>query len=542
MPDLKKWLQSLKLDLAAMADGDGFDAADTLVQASLEYNVPPVYQFEVSRVEFLDEKRSIIFRIYPEDGTRYFSPEPYELTEYVGYLRAYGIDDESSNTVAENLRTYEEEVRNVFISKGDITQEGTLTIRRFGQYMKGLASSEKWAEAFENHTDNIYGATDRVWATKQAMTTAIVLAHPDRIGLQGLRHVMAWSLLRRLISYASGKDARCASWCERICASRVVPPMQVAIISHYNEILGSGGTMENIQNMTSRVRAAYEAALRATKWLNGDTLAIALRKFNNMVIKIGHSTEFPNASSVEAIYADVADIKGKFFASWAQVQRAEIRRLVRDQQSLITPLAEVNAYYLSLKNMVVIPSATLQPTLYFPQGPASVNYGSLGATIGHEITHAFDVRGFHVDDEGRVETWGPNLTDEVFLQKALCVRKQHYQIDPPRRQAVLDDFLDSENMADLVGLIIANDAFDALPPTERNMGVPNDNAMLSPEQAFFVSFCASLCDIQNKAQTGRYAIGPGRCMVPLMNNPRFAKAFGCGDTAFMNPSQKCSYW
>ncbi|KAH6933498.1 hypothetical protein HPB50_015752 [Hyalomma asiaticum] len=163
-------------------------------------------------------------------------------------------------------------------------------------------------------------------------------------------------------------------------------------------------------------------------------------------------------------------------------------------------------------------------------------------TIGHEITHAFEVNGFLFDDEGREAFWGTNMTEELLLEKALCLRRYHNEIDPPRRQAGVDDELDSENMADFAGMLVTLNAFNALPLPERSMLLPESAGVaLTPEQAFFVSYCASNCDSGVKV-VRRYAIGKGRCMVPVMNDPRFAKAFGCSDRARMNPKMKCSYW
>ncbi|KAH6933077.1 hypothetical protein HPB50_011857 [Hyalomma asiaticum] len=174
--------------------------------------------------------------------------------------------------------------------------------------------------------------------------------------------------------------------------------------------------------------------------------------------------------------------------------------------------------------------------------PPACDDGAQVMTIGHEITHAFDVSGFMIDDEGHDIFWGTNATEELMLEKALCLRRYHNEIDPPRRQDDLDDNLDSENMADFAGMLVTLDAFNALPLSERTMLLPQSaGTALSPEKAFFVAYCASNCDSGVKVFP-RYAIGKGRCMVPIMNDARFAKAFGCSDKARMNPKNRCSFW
>ncbi|KAL1485653.1 hypothetical protein MTO96_031806 [Rhipicephalus appendiculatus] len=249
------------------------------------------------------------------------------------------------------------------------------------------------------------------------------------------------------------------------------------------------------------------------------------------------------------------DVKGQVLHSWLQARRADIRRRVLDQENILPHVFQVNAYYVPWSNKVIVPASAVQPTLFFPHGPSSVNYGGLGATIGHEITHGFEANGFSVDDEGRNIFWGNNATQERFLEKALCLRKYHNEVSSlglvvdifhyrpvEATKSYPDDVMDAENMADFAGVLVALDAFNSLPLDERNVVFPHSAGVsLSPERAFFVSYCASNCDNGVKTDP-RYAIGKGRCMVPVMNDPRFARAFGCSDTARMNPKDKCTYW
>ncbi|KAL1474243.1 hypothetical protein MTO96_038135 [Rhipicephalus appendiculatus] len=107
------------------------------------------------------------------------------------------------------------------------------------------------------------------------------------------------------------------------------------------------------------------------------------------------------------------------------------------------------------------------------------------------------------------------------------------------RQAVINDTADSENLADLVGTVLAHAAFASLPPVERNVTLPGLN--LTAEHLFFIGHCAKWCEWKN-VNSVRYAAGHFRCIVPLMNMAEFSAAFGCAPGTPMNPSTKCTFW
>ncbi|KAL3234117.1 hypothetical protein MRX96_048404, partial [Rhipicephalus microplus] len=107
------------------------------------------------------------------------------------------------------------------------------------------------------------------------------------------------------------------------------------------------------------------------------------------------------------------------------------------------------------------------------------------------------------------------------------------------RQAVINDTVDSENLADLVGSAFAHVAFSSLPPVERNAKLPGLN--MTAEQLFFIAYCAKWCETQS-VRSARYAAGRLRCIVPLMNMAEFSDAFRCAPKSPMNPTDKCAFW
>ncbi|KAL1415640.1 hypothetical protein MTO96_029127 [Rhipicephalus appendiculatus] len=178
------------------------------------------------------------------------------------------------------------------------------------------------------------------------------------------------------------------------------------------------------------------------------------------------------------------------------------------------------------------------PPFMYPDGPIALNYGGLGTIIGHEIMHGFDVKGIQ-DLEG----YKPHDTDDVmkeYTKRALCLRKSHksvlYLID---QEEMLNETLDDENLADLVGTKIAYEAFASLLPPYRDEILAG--LYMSAEQLFFFNRCAKQC-AQHAVPGKRYAPYRSRCIVPLMNMPEFSRAFGCVVGKPMNPQEKCTFW
>ncbi|KAH8039016.1 hypothetical protein HPB51_004941 [Rhipicephalus microplus] len=135
----------------------------------------------------------------------------------------------------------------------------------------------------------------------------------------------------------------------------------------------------------------------------------------------------------------------------------------------------------------------------------------------------------------------------IYLARDITHRRQkyhpgaiNYRGETRRaRQADLDAIIDSENLADIVGVAIAHAAFASLPLAERNVTLPGLN--LTAEHLFFISHCAKWCESE-RVIVERYAPGRSRCIVPLMNMAAFSEAFQCAPNTPMNPSKKCSFW
>ncbi|XP_070389842.1 neprilysin-2-like isoform X2 [Dermacentor albipictus] len=160
--------------------------------------------------------------------------------------------------------------------------------------------------------------------------------------------------------------------------------------------------------------------------------------------------------------------------------------------------------------------------------------------VGHEIMHGYDVNGTMYDASGTHRPWATPEFLGNYTEKALCLRESHKAAKKMKaRQALLDDTLDSENLADFAGTATAYAAYASLPALQRNLKLPGLN--LRADHLFFVAHCAKWCENVDDA-SARYAAGRSRCIVPLSNMVEFSDAFGCAPGTPMNPPKKCVFW
>jgi putative endopeptidase len=192
----------------------------------------------------------------------------------------------------------------------------------------------------------------------------------------------------------------------------------------------------------------------------------------------------------------------------------------------------VNAYYNPPMNEIVFPAGILQPPFYDPKADDAVNYGGIGAVIGHEMTHGFDDQGRQYDAKGNLRDWWTKEDGEKFTAKADMVGKQYDKFSPLDSVYVNGKLTMGENLADLGGLTIAYQAFQKTP--EAKAGKTIDG--FTPNQRFFLGW-AQIWRTNMRPEAARQQVltdphSPAqfRTNGPLMNMPEFYQAFGCKPT------------
>src|SRR6202022_3270317 len=162
----------------------------------------------------------------------------------------------------------------------------------------------------------------------------------------------------------------------------------------------------------------------------------------------------------------------------------KIGKPVDKTEWLMTP-PTVNAYYNPSMNEIVFPAGILQPPFFNPQADDAINYGGMGAVIGHEITHGFDDQGSQFDEKGNLRNWWREADKKNFDERATCIEKQFdaYEVEPGLHQN--GKLVLGESIADLGGLAISYAAYQK---SLEGKPHPTDIEGFTPEQRFFLGW------------------------------------------------------
>jgi putative endopeptidase len=298
--------------------------------------------------------------------------------------------------------------------------------------------------------------------------------------------------------------------------------------------------LEMVHNLETTLRAD----LQTLPWMGPETRKAALAKLDALSLKIGYPDKWRDYS---AYHVD----RGPFVLN---VMRGNVYETNRDLAKIGKPVDRtewgmtpptVNAYYNPQMNEIVFPAGILQPPFFDPKADDAVNYGAMGAVIGHEMTHGFDDQGRQFDAQGNLKDWWTPEDAKNFAQRAKCVENQfnNYVVeDGVHENGAL---VLGESIADLGGLKIAYLAFEkSLEGKPR----PADTSSFTPEQRFFLSFAHVWAAnvrpeyARELANTNPHPLDRFRAIAAPSNMPAFAKAFDCKAGDPMVRSDRCQIW
>ncbi|MFN8593563.1 MAG: M13 family metallopeptidase [Thermomicrobiales bacterium] len=300
-----------------------------------------------------------------------------------------------------------------------------------------------------------------------------------------------------------------------------------------------------IEELTKNVIAAARQRIEAVAWMSPDTKETALAKLDAMRVKVGYPDEWRTYEGVNIeetlpqtlLSASIAEAKRDFGRVNDPVDREEWGMLPQT----------VNAYYSPTNNEIVFPAAILQSPNFDYQADPAFNYGNIGATIGHEITHGFDQGGSQFDAKGNLVNWWTDQDRASFNALREKLAAQYDTIEVLPGLDVNGNLTIGENIADLGGLQIAHDAL--LAELAKN-GDPGLIEGLTQEQRFFISFAYGWVDlardeaIRTQVQTDEHAPASVRAVQPSRNMEAFFDAFGIGpdDPEYLAPDQRIVIW
>jgi len=302
--------------------------------------------------------------------------------------------------------------------------------------------------------------------------------------------------------------------------------------------------------MVENIKLAFADRIRQLDWMSDSTKEMALKKLSTFRVKIGYPEKWIDYSSLEiskepetsSYFQNV--VNANVFESKRQL--AKVGKPVDREEWGMTPQT-VNAYYNPPLNEIVFPAAILQPPFYDYRADEAVNYGGIGAVIGHEISHGFDDQGAKFDAEGNLKNWFTDKDLSSFESRGKSLAKQFDQYEPLPGVFVQGQFTLGENIGDLGGITVA---YEGLQRYLREHGRPEPIDGYTPEQRFFISW-ATIWRIKYRDETLRKQVltdphSPGmfRANGPLTNFPPFYEAFSVkeGDKMFRPDSSRVKIW
>jgi putative endopeptidase len=237
------------------------------------------------------------------------------------------------------------------------------------------------------------------------------------------------------------------------------------------------------EQLVGNLLKVYDADIHTLSWMTEATRQKALEKLHQFTPHIGYPEKWRDYSAYEVSRdALVADVENGALFEWNRELRRIDRPVDRSEWGMSPPT--VNAYYTSVFNAIFFPAAILQPPFFDPNADDAVNYGGIGAVIGHEISHGFDDQGSKSDGTGELNNWWTAEDRKNFDARTAQVVAQYNSYEPLPGLHVNGAFTLGENIADLAGLTIAYKAYHI----SLNGKEPPLRDGFTGDQRFFLSF------------------------------------------------------
>jgi putative endopeptidase len=298
------------------------------------------------------------------------------------------------------------------------------------------------------------------------------------------------------------------------------------------------------REMVQNLIAALRADLPTLSWMGPETKKAAIEKLEAFGVKIGYTDKWRD-------YSGLSVDRGSYLANLARADQFEtafdlgkIGKPVDKTEWGMTP-PTVNAYYSPNRNEIVFPAGILQPPFYDVKADDAVNYGGMGAVIGHEITHGFDDQGSQFDEKGNFRNWWTAEDRKNFDERANCVQTQFDGFEAEPGLHLNGKLVLGESIADLGGLTISYAAYEkSLEGKPR----PKDLDGFTPEQRFFLGWAQVWGSnvrpefARLQTNTNEHPLPRFRVNGPLSNMAAFAQAFGCKKGEAMVREQACKIW
>jgi putative endopeptidase len=300
-----------------------------------------------------------------------------------------------------------------------------------------------------------------------------------------------------------------------------------------------------IVTLAEELRAAFEARILRANWLSPETRQKAIGKLSQLTVMVGYPDKWHEYSTLDVraddLYGDVA--RAAAF-EW-KLQLGHLNQPVDPAEWGMTPQT-IDAYCDLETNAIVLPAAILQAPYFDMAYDAAINYGGIGAVIGHEMTHAFDDKGRDFDGSGTSVNWWTGQDEQNFSRQAAKLASQYDHYEPYPGVHVNGKLTSSENIADLGGVLIALDAYHR---SLHGQPAPVIGGMTG-DQRFFLAFARTLREKRREAEIRQLVVSDShspeqyRINGVLRNVDDWYDSFSVrpGDKLYLDPAARVHIW
>jgi putative endopeptidase len=301
------------------------------------------------------------------------------------------------------------------------------------------------------------------------------------------------------------------------------------------------------EKMIANVITAFKARINKLDWMGEETKQKAIEKLDKFTVKIAYPDEWEDYSKLMIKEGNSYAENMMALSDWNLKQNlADIGEPV-DKTKWNMPPQMVNAYFNPFNNEIVFPAAILQPPFYNYTADDAVNYGAIGAAIGHEISHAFDDQGAQFDSDGNLVNWWTPEDLTEFKKRGIALAEQYSAIEVMDSLYINGRFTLGENIGDLGGVL---GAYDGLQLHFKENGRPEDIDGFTAEQRFFMSWTTIWRTLtrqdalETQIKTDPHSPGIYRAIQPLKNIDAFYEAFNIkeGDKMWLAPEKRVRIW
>ncbi|MFI8380088.1 M13 family metallopeptidase [Leeuwenhoekiella sp. NPDC079379] len=478
---------------------------------------------------------------------------------YISWVLQYAGDDEAtSKTEADRILALETQLAEPRLDKVARRDARNMNNPRSVAELQKMTSAINWKAYFENQGLSKEVDTVIVLQTQYMKSLQNVLT---KTPLDDLKLLMRWATLNSW-SDALTTELEYANWefySKTLNGTPKQKPADERALETVDNTLGEAlgklyvdkvfppEAKAKAEAMIDNIKEAFRDRINNLEWMTDSTKLQAIDKLNKFTVKIGYPDKWEDYSKLD-IAADKSFFENLLAAgSWAEDKNnADYKEPVDKTRWGMSPQT-VNAYFNPSFNEIVFPAAILQPPFYNYQADEAVNYGGIGAVIGHEISHAFDDSGSRFDGDGNLKNWWTDEDLSAFSERSGALAEQYSAIEVADSLYINGKFTLGENIGDLGGVLAA---YTGLQKFYEKNEKPQPIDGYTAEQRFFISWATiwrtKMRDdaLRTRIKTDPHSPGMYRAYVPLQNIDAFYEAFNIkeGDAMFLPIEKRVRIW